>query len=163
MKLYQNHSALSDLQTQLRWCVLYGIPFNNHSQNSASACMADKVCCHGNTAVSMLASYSVLPRAIWSVDLYIFEVLQSLVSVITEKLPLFFTTEIEISSCIHLHIFKFEKCGSLTFLNTLWLWVLVSSILSLMIWQNMRIRSIYSHGLGGGGQNESSSVISICI
>lgn len=46
--------------------------------------MAGKVCCHGNTAVAMLASYSVLPRAIQSVDLYIFEVLQSLASVITE-------------------------------------------------------------------------------
>jgi len=55
----------------------------------------------------------------FSVDLYIFEVLQSLVSVIIEKLPLFFAAEIEISSCIHLHIFKFEKCGSLTFLNIL--------------------------------------------
>lgn len=51
--------------------------------------MVDKVCCHSNTAVGMLASYSVLPRAIQSDDLYIFEVLRSLVSVITEKLPLF--------------------------------------------------------------------------
>lgn len=81
--------------------------------------MADEVCCYGNTAVAMLASYSVLPREIQSVDLYIFEVLQSLASVITEKLPPFFTAEIEISSCIHIHIFKFEKCGSLTFLNIL--------------------------------------------
>ena len=93
--------------------------FNNHSQDPDSACIPDKVCCHSNTAVAMLASCSVLPRAIQSVDLYIFEVLQSLASVITEKLPLFFTAEIEISSCIHLHIFKYEKCGSLTFLNIL--------------------------------------------
>lgn len=71
--------------------------------------MADKVCCHGNTAVAMLTSYSILPRAIQSVDLYIFEVLQSLGSVITEKLPLFFAAAIEISSCIHLCIFKFKN------------------------------------------------------
>lgn len=69
-------------------------------------CMADKVCCHGNSAVAMLSSYSVLPRAIQSADLYILEVLQSLASVITEKLPLSFTAEIEICSCIHLHIFN---------------------------------------------------------
>lgn len=68
--------------------------------------MADKVCCHGNSAVAMLSSYSILPRAIQRPDLYILEVLQSLASVIAEKLPLFFTAEIEISSCIHLHIFN---------------------------------------------------------
>lgn len=68
--------------------------------------MADKVCCHGNSAVAMLSSYSILPRAIQRPDLYILEVLQSLASVIAEKLPLFFTAEIEIGSCIHLHIFN---------------------------------------------------------
>lgn len=69
-------------------------------------CVADKVCCHSNSAVAMLSSYSTLPKAIQSLHLYILEVLQSLASVITEKLPLFFTAEIEISSCIHLHIYN---------------------------------------------------------
>lgn len=61
----------------------------------------------------------LLPRAIQIVGLYIFEVLQSLASIITEKLHLFFTAEIEMSPCIHLHIFKFEKHGRLTVLNML--------------------------------------------
>lgn len=109
MKLYQDYSSLSDRQTQFWWCILYGITFSNHSQNSDSACTANHACCHGKSTVAMLASYSILPRAILSIVLYISELLQSLVSVITEKLLIFFPAVIEISSCVHLHIFKFEN------------------------------------------------------